>query len=301
MSNPHSHPNPQITQPATTQEALAALKWQFEMGADEALELEPVNLAKAPPPLPLPELNTQVSAHTPPHAAEAPSPIYKVQDKAAATPAGFTPAPASRPAAPSTLRLPVADLSKILLLEDLKKAMEEIEGLSLRDSAMNLVFGEGQLQPQVMLIGDAPAEEEDRSGRPFIGRAGELLEKMLSALSFTREQVYITNVLPWRPPGNRTPKAEEVAICLPFLMRHIEIVRPKVLLLLGGPTAKALLGKEESVTRMRGVWWDYSSPGLPESVSALVTYHPSNLLSTPLQKRESWRDLRLLKKKIDCV
>jgi len=289
--------SPQITQPTTQQEALAALKWQLAMGVDEALELEPVNLAKAPPPPPLPsslaELNAQATAPTATHAAEAPSPIYKVQDKAAAAPASFSPAP--------VVRQPAADLSKIMRLEDLKKAMEEIEGLSLRDSAMNLVFGEGQLQPQVMLIGDAPAEEEDRSGRPFIGRAGELLEKMLSALSFTREQVYITNVLPWRPPGNRTPKVEEVAICLPFLMRHIEIVRPKVLLLLGGPTAKALLGKEESVTRMRGVWWDYSSPGLPESVPALVTYHPANLLSTPLQKRESWRDLRLLKKKIDCV
>lgn len=278
------------------------LKWQLDVGADEALELEPVNLAKAPPPPPLPEPHTPVQG-----AAEAPAHIYKVQSAAQmqstaqVQPAGrASPAPAAAPSI-ITPRAPVADLGKIMTLEDLKKSMEKIEGLGIRDTAMNLVFGEGQLQPKVMLVGEAPGEEEDRSGRPFIGRAGQLLEKMLSALSFTREQVYITNVLPWRPPGNRTPKIEEVATLLPFLMRHIEIVQPEVLLMLGGPAAKALLGKDESVTRMRGIWWEYQSAGLPESVPALVTYHPAYLLRTPLAKRESWRDLRLLKKKIDCV
>lgn len=284
------------TQPTTAADALALLKWQLAMGIDEALEEEPVDLTAAPPAPALPA--SPASASTPAEGAH----IYSVNTPtpspaASPRPAAFSP-PA--PAAPVTRHTP-AELARIATLEDLKKAMREIEGLSIRDTAMNLVFGEGQLQPKVMLVGEAPGEEEDRSGRPFIGRAGQLLEKMLSELCFTREQVYITNVLPWRPPGNRTPKVEEVATCLPFLMRHIEIVRPEVLLLLGGPAAKALLGKEESVTRMRGIWWDYHSAGLPESLPALVTYHPAYLLRTPLQKRESWRDLRLLKKKIGVV
>ena len=266
------------TQPATAAEAIALLKWQISIGADEALEAEPVNLTKAPAPPPLPERssNSQPATH-----------IYS-------EPATTAPAPRLQTAP----RLAASDLTRISNLQDLKKSMEEIEGLSIKDTAMNMVFGEGPLQPPLMLIGEAPGEEEDRSGRPFIGKSGELLEKMISSLGFTRDKIYITNILPWRPPGNRTPKAEEVATMLPFLMRHIEIVQPQVLLLMGGPAAKALLGKEESVTRMRGIWWEYHSAGLPESIPSLVTYHPSYLLQTPLSKRESWRDLRLLKKKI---
>lgn len=270
------------TQPSTTQEALAALKWQLDIGIDEALETEPVRLAEAAAPLPA----------IPPAADPAPS-IYKSLPASA-------PLPVRASAAPP-IPAPSIDLKHVATLADLKSAMEQIQNLGIKDTAMNLVFGEGPLQPPVMLIGEAPGEEEDRSGRPFIGRAGQLLEKMISAVGFTRDQVYITNVLPWRPPGNRTPKVDEVATCLPFLMRHIEIVQPKLLLLLGGPSAKALLGKEESVTRMRGIWWEYHSPGLPAPLPALVTYHPAYLLRTPLAKRESWRDLRLLKKKIAPV
>lgn len=263
--------------PLSFADALAALRWQVAMGADDALENEPVNLTVA------------ATAAAPLEVSSTPAPVYKVR------PAAPTAAPVMAP------RPPAIDLAQILTLADLKTAMEKIEGLSIRETAMNMVFGEGAEQPPVMLIGEAPGEEEDRSGRPFIGRAGQLLDKMISSLGFTREQLYITNVLPWRPPGNRTPKPEEVATCLPYLQRHIELVRPKLLLLLGGPAAKALLGKDESVTRMRGLWTDYKTPGLPDSVPALVTYHPAYLLRTPLQKRESWRDLRLLKKKIGCV
>lgn len=270
-----------ITQPATAQDALAALKWQLDIGVDEALEAEPVRLAEVTPPPLAPAPATQTGS----------SPLI-YSKTSLPTAAAVAPIPAAQP---------VIDLKHVTTLADLKSAMEKIQNLSIKDTAMNLVFGEGPLHAPLMLVGEAPGEEEDRSGRPFIGRAGQLLEKMISALSFTRDQVYITNVLPWRPPGNRTPKADEVATCLPFLMRHIEIVQPKVLLLLGGPSAKALLGKEESVTRMRGIWWEYHSAGLPESVPALVTYHPAYLLRTPLAKRESWRDLRLLKKKISPV
>lgn len=254
------------------------LRWQMAMGADEAL-------GELPMPLGTPELR--------------PSP----QRQAPATEALKTPAKTAAPV-PRPELTPVhtaPDLTALKTLPELKAALESISTLGIKETAMNFVFGEGALGAPVMLVGEAPGEEEDRTGRPFVGRAGQLLEKMLAAIGLNREQVYITNVLPWRPPGNRTPKPEEVATCLPYLMRHIELVQPKLLLMLGGPSAKALLGKEESVTRLRGIWWDYHSAGLAQTLPALVTYHPAYLLRSPAQKRESWRDLRMLKHKIDSL
>jgi DNA polymerase len=213
---------------------------------------------------------------------------------------------------------PTQDLSKIESLEELCLAMAAIEGLAIKKTAMNMVFGEGPLHPPLMFIGEAPGEEEDRSGRPLVGRAGQLLDKMLASIGISREQVYITNVLRWRPPGNRTPKSDEVAACLPYLLRHIELVAPKLLVLLGGPAAKAVLGRDESVTRLRNQWHthpmrriqaatitlkDEPSAGSDQSVllPTLVSYHPAYLLRTPLQKQESWRDFRVLIKKLGSV
>lgn len=253
-------------------EALAALRWQLEMGVEDAIADAPEKLAGAvlPPPMP-PVAVPSVAGPIRPRATAAALPL-----------------PAPRPSV-----APV-DLSRIATLADLRAALESITGLSVKDTAMNLVFGEGALNPPLMLIGEAPGEEEDRTGRPFVGPAGRLLEKMLAALGFHRDAVYITNVLNWRPPGNRTPKPDEVATCLPFLMRHIALVQPRCLLLLGGPAAQAVLGRSDSVTRMRGQWWSCEAPGLSESVPTLVTYHPAYLLRTPAQKRESWRDLLLM-------
>jgi uracil-DNA glycosylase family 4 len=279
---------PAAKPPATREQALAALIWQLSMGADAALDETPSALASASPVLPGPQPSPAQIDRTlaPPHSA-----VPKISATATAQP--LPPVAATLPA------MTTAELAKLETLDALREAMAQIDGLSIRQTAMNMVFGEGPRHAPLMLIGEAPGEEEDRTGHPFIGRAGQLLDKMISILGFTRDQVYITNVLPWRPPGNRTPKVEEVATCLPYLMRHIELVKPQHLLLLGGPSAKALLGKEESVTRLRGLWWTYHSPGLAESIPTLVTYHPAYLLRTPSQKRESWRDLRLLKKKID--
>ena len=270
---------------------LADLRFQVAMGADEALYAQPLALAPALLPTGITAPGRPAIGALPPGTPATNSPIYISARQQEAAPLA--------PAAPAAPLHPPRDLTTITSLDDLKTAMSELQGLSIKETAMNFVFGEGALQPPVMLIGEAPGEEEDRSGRPFVGPAGQLLEKMLASIGLTRAQVYITNVLPWRPPGNRTPKADEVATCLPYLMRHIELVQPKTILLLGGPAAKALLSKEESVTRLRGTWWDYHSPGLGETRPALVSYHPAYLLRTPAQKRESWRDLRLLKKKID--
>lgn len=271
---------------------IAALKWQALLGVDEALGVEAVTLgaavvpfAQAPAPSPAPA----AQASTTHIYSEAPSPAPVRRPVVTAAPVA---------AAPVVLK-PRSDLATITDLETLKAEMQKIEGLSLKDTAMSFVFGEGALNPPVMLIGEAPGEEEDRTGRPFVGRAGLLLEKMLASIGLERSQVYITNTLPWRPPGNRTPKTEEIAACLPFLLRHIELVKPKTLLLMGGPAAKSLLGRDESVTRLRGKWWDYKSEGLEANLPALVTYHPAYLLRTPSQKRESWADLRRLKSKFD--
>ncbi len=263
---------------------LDALRWQIAMGADEALGEGPSALSLV-----------SNRAVTPPLAQTSAAPRPSILAQLETVPVAPPVAKLARPVAPSV------DLAKITRLEDLRAALEHIHTLGIKDTAMNLVFGEGALQPPVMLIGEAPGEEEDRTGRPFVGRAGQLLEKMLAAIGYTREQLYISNVLPWRPPGNRTPKAEEVATCLPYLMRHIELVQPKFLLLLGASSAKAVLGKDESVSRLRGHWHSYHSAGLPDSIPALVSYHPAYLLRTPAQKRESWRDLRLLKNKIDSL
>ncbi len=254
-------------------EALAALRWQVEMGAEDALEDSPVQLAGTAP------------------LAMSPSPRS-------------LPPPAWIPASPlsaSVSSQPAFDPGQVATLADLRAALEAVTGLSVKETAMNLVFGEGALTPPLMLIGEAPGEEEDRTGRPFVGPAGRLLDKMLAALGFNRESVYITNVLNWRPPGNRTPKPEEVATCLPYLRRHIELVQPRCLLLLGGPSAQAVLGRSESVTRMRGQWWSHHAAGLGGDIPTLVTYHPAYLLRTPAQKRESWRDLLLVKKKVDAL
>lgn len=267
------------------EEAYAALRFQLDMGVDEALHDSPSDLS--------------VAVKVAPKVVAPPSPAKLaalLREKEAAESADF--GQFITKSAPSA---PPVDLSKIMSLEDLKAAVASITGLPLKDTAMNLVFGEGILQPTVMVIGEAPGEEEDRSGRPFVGPAGQLLEKMLAAIGFKRDDIYISNVLPWRPPGNRTPKTDEVATCLPYLMRHVELVAPKFLLLMGGPAAKAMLSKDESVTKMRGQWWSYHSPGLAAPIPTLVTYHPAYLLRSPGQKKESWRDLRLLKKKIDTV
>jgi len=146
-----------------------------------------------------------------------------------------------------------------------------------------------------MLIGEAPGADEDRAGLPFVGVSGQLLDRMLGCIGLDRRSVYITNVIFWRPPGNRPPTAEEIAACLPFVERHIELVSPDLLVLLGGASSKTLLARSDGIMRLRGKWFQYESAGLARPVPALPTFHPAYLLRQPEQKRESWRDLLLIK------
>jgi uracil-DNA glycosylase len=187
-------------------------------------------------------------------------------------------------------------------IEALRDELARFEGCALKRTAMNLVFADGNPAAPVMLIGEAPGEDEDRRGLPFVGTSGKLLDRMLAAIGLDRSSVYISNVLFWRPPGNRSPTDAEIAACLPFAERHIALVQPKILVLLGGVATKSLLRTREGITRLRGRWSDYT-PRLGRTdtppLRCLPTYHPAYLLRQPGAKRQAWNDFLLLKKGIE--
>src|SRR3954452_7329949 len=182
-------------------------------------------------------------------------------------------------------------------LEELEALLRAFEGCALKFTAKNLAFADGTPGSRVMLVGEAPGADEDRVGRPFVGRAGQLLDRMLAAIGLDRSQVYIANIVPWRPPGNRTPTPQEFAICRPFVTRQIELADPDVLVCLGGPSTQTLLGTKEGILRTRGRWFPYAT-GTRE-IRALACLHPAYLLRQPLQKRLAWRDLLALKRMLD--
>jgi len=191
---------------------------------------------------------------------------------------------------------------KAQTLEELKAIMKTFEGCSLKKTATNLVFGEGNEKASLMVIGEAPGADEDRLGRPFVGMSGQLLDKMFATIGLSRqENIYISNIIPWRPPGNRTPTPSEIAICLPFLERHIEMIGPKYLCFVGGVSTKALLNTTEGIIRLRGKWHGYKMPHLSTPIPALAMYHPAYLLRSPSKKREAWRDLLTLKAALSTI
>jgi DNA polymerase len=179
-------------------------------------------------------------------------------------------------------------------LKELKKALQAFEGCALKYTATNLVFGDGNPEARVMFIGEAPGADEDRQGLPFVGQSGQLLDKMLSTIGLTRENFYITNIIPWRPPGNRQPTPAEAEACLPFVQRHIDLVNPDFLILVGGTAAKTLLGGRDGIMRMRGTWKDYTTEA-GKKIKIIAIFHPAYLLRSPGQKREVWLDLIKIK------
>jgi DNA polymerase len=223
--------------------------------------------------------------------------------------------------AAATAQTPLLGRSDVLLqalqaaqaaesLEDLKQAIAAFDGISLKKTATNLVFSDGNPRAHIMLVGEAPGGDEDREGKPFVGVSGQLLDKILKSIAIDRDadapeqSAYIANILNWRPPGNRTPSPAEIEASLPFIERHIMLVKPRVLILCGGVAAKALLGRSEGVSKLRGRWHDYEpqtaefrASGL--KIPALATYHPSYLLRTPTQKRAVWQDMLMLKAFVD--
>lgn len=205
--------------------------------------------------------------------------------------ASFTPAeqqPSLMPTQPSGQNV---DLSGVKTLEELSQAIRDYDGIGLKKTAMNMVFADGDPNSDIMVIGEAPGADEDRQGKPFVGRAGQLLDKMLAAINMGRapsddqHACYISNIINWRPPGNRTPTPEEISASLPFIQKHIELVQPKMIFLMGAVAAKSLLGKSEGISKLRGKVWDQGD------IKIIATYHPAYLLRQPLMKRKAWADL----------
>jgi DNA polymerase len=186
-------------------------------------------------------------------------------------------------------------------LEELKAAMLAYDGCGLKRTCQSTVFADGNPQARLMIVGEAPGADEDRIGLPFVGASGKLLDAMLAAIGLDRTSVFICNVVPWRPPGNRKPEPAEVELCLPFVSRQIELVDPAVLLLLGGAPTSALLARTDSITRLRGHWIDYQSKRLSHPIPAMPTFHPAYLLRTPAHKKEAWRDMLAVKQRLDRI
>ena len=184
-------------------------------------------------------------------------------------------------------------------LDELREALAEFEGCALKHTATNLVFADGNPEADVMILGEAPGAEEDRRGLPFVGASGQLMDRMLAAIGLDRSSVYISNILFWRPPGNRNPTTAEVAACMPFVQRHSALARPRILVFVGGASAKAMLDRTEGIMRLRGKWYDYHGSNPDAPVPALATFHPAYLLRSPGQKRAVWRDLLMLKARLD--
>ena len=179
-------------------------------------------------------------------------------------------------------------------LEALRALLENFDGCALKSTATRLVFSDGNPQARIMFVGEAPGREEDLEGLPFVGRSGKLLDRMIAAIGLDRSRAYIANVIPWRPPGNRTPTPQETQICLPFIQRQIELVNPDVLVTLGNPSTQTLLSTREGIMKTRGRWLEYDTGS--RVIRALATFHPAYLLRSPSYKRLAWQDLRAIAK-----
>lgn len=259
--------------------ALALLEWQREMGADEAIVDAPLD-------------RFEEAARPAPVTAPA-APVTSPATTARPAPVGNDDGPDHQAQVDLATRLAAEAGS----LSDLAAAQEGFDGIELKKGARHFVFSDGRAQARLLILGEAPGEEEDRQGKPFVGRAGQLLDKMLAAIGLARDAAdaeraaYIVNVLTWRPPGNRRPTPEEIAVSLPFLQRHIELADPDVIVLMGNTPCQAALGRE-GILRLRGHWTQaFGKPALPMT-------HPAYLLRNPAAKREAWADLLSLAEKL---
>lgn len=189
-----------------------------------------------------------------------------------------------------------SNLDDINTLKELKEKMSLFKGCDLYKNATNMVFADGNPKSKIMLIGEAPGHDEDLQAKPFVGRSGKLLDKMLEAINLSRQKVYIANIIPWRPPANRRPSEQEINSCLPFILRHIEIVKPKALMLLGSTATFALLKNKEGISKIRGKWVDLKINKI--IIPTIPTFHPAFLLRQPGQKKHVWTDLKSLRDKL---
>lgn len=263
--------------PLNNAELVSVLDWYRAAGVDLAVLDEPVDRF----------------AQKPPAAAA-------MVQRASAAPASST-APVPQPTGPiggdpAEARQLAASAQS---LDELRGMLEAYDGCGLKFRATQLVFADGNPEAKIMLIGEAPGAEEDRQGKPFVGRSGQLLDRMLGAIGLDRTSVYIVNTVPWRPPGNRTPTPEEMELCLPFLHRQVELVAPKLVLTLGGPAMQTVFKSSNGIIKMRGKWQELTIGS--HAVEALPTLHPAYLLRTPAAKQQAWKDLLSFRVKMESL
>jgi uracil-DNA glycosylase family 4 len=262
----------------TPQEILA---FYVEAGVDCAIGEEPVNRLADEMPAPREAAPTPRVERTLP-----PSPALTAARPQPAAPAVAPPPEAAIMSAREAARSAQS-------LDDLRALLDTFDGCALKFTASRLVFADGNPQARLMFVGEAPGRDEDLAGLPFVGRSGQLLDRMIGAIGLDRTKVYIANIIPWRPPGNRTPTPQETQICLPFIRRQIELVNPDVLVCLGNPSTQGILETKEGIMRTRGRWRDYDTG--TRTIKALPTFHPAYLLRSPIYKKHAWQDLRAIK------
>jgi uracil-DNA glycosylase len=260
--------------------ACELLTFYLEAGVDAVLDERPLDRFADPAPI-SPAPATERGAGEP---------------RRAATPTLQRPAvQAAIPPSPEAAVMAAREDAKgAATLEELRAILDRFTGCALRATASQLVFADGNPQARVMFVGEAPGRDEDIEGLPFVGRSGKLLDRMMAAIGLDRRSAYIANIVPWRPPGNRTPTPQESAICLPFTLRQIELANPEVLVCLGGPSAQTLLGVRDGILKTRGRWFPFQTGS--REIRATATLHPAYLLRQPLQKRLAWRDFLAIKK-----
>lgn len=266
------------------------LHWYVEMGISVATANKPCNHfefvpSKIPPTTPkeIPVFRSTISEGISPPPSRQPASVIPIT-------------PVSKGKVSESSSKTAADSNT---LEELRQAIEEFEDCPLKLTATKTVFSDGNPKARIMLIGEAPGADEDRQGLPFVGVSGQLLDRALATIGLNRTNVYIANIIPWRPPGNRPPTPQEIALCLPFLKRHIEIIQPSLLVLVGGVSAKSLLNSSEGIMKLRGRWLSYTSEGLKAPIKTIATYHPAFLLRSPAQKAQVWKDLLMIQEEIE--
>ena len=278
----------------------AILAFYVESGVDAVLQEEPADRLTGD------DLPAAAAVTVPAAAERAPAArVTPMSAPAIGAPAAGAPAPPRRmtalpqspadTAAPADAVMAARELARnAASLEELRSLLDAFEGCGLRKTAKQLVFAAGNPQARVMFVGEAPGREEDLEGVAFVGRSGQLLDRMLTPIGLDRTTAYIANVIPWRPPGNRTPTPQETEVCLPFTLRQIELANPDILVCLGGPSAQTLLGIKEGIRRSRGRWHAFHTGS--REIRAIATFHPAYLLRNPIEKRFVWRDLLAIRK-----
>lgn len=284
---------PPVTIPADKHAALEALAWHVEQDCATPIGDTPVNR------LAVRELPQPPQQQQQPHQGQ--QPARRNAPAAADYAPASTPLPTTGSGSFAALQARARDMAAAATtLDELKAAIAAFDGIEIKKHAMNMVFADGHPKARVMVIGEAPGADEDRQGKPFVGVSGQLLDKMFACIGLSRgsddaaNALYISNILNWRPPGNRTPTQEEMELSLPFIARHVALVKPDFIVMAGATSAKTLLATDQPISRLRGQFFTYQPQVDVPAVKAMATFHPSFLLRTPQQKRKSWADLMSL-------